>query len=320
MKPSQPVSLSLTHPAPSSQPLTHKHIEGDTRGRVDATLSAARRGVLLLTAVWIDAAAHPSALWLLQGCRARLSSARHNYSLSSKGTQAALTSPHRGRRGAALWFLHVIYVFFPCQSLLSTWLSLSHSNSLWKNSTDVTEDIRPTYTCDTEHTIWSPVVTQSCFSAKPCFVAMQRPLSESLTAEHCGPRKTFQAHVRHSAGVWAHTPTECRAQGCRICSALAYVGKKKTSGGRRCTAVVLNLVSMRSICYMRTLVMTHYCFLWVGRKLHVKSEWAFWPPAKITVPPSGPAWQLQPLWFHLKLELYSNRYPKTLPANGSGLL
>lgn len=102
-------SLSHTQPPPSlpspSFSLAHiyTHMQGDTRGRVDATLSAARWGVLLLTAVWIEAAVHP----LLSGCcrAAGLAfvlhsiMARHNYSLSRIGTQAAstllLASPHR---------------------------------------------------------------------------------------------------------------------------------------------------------------------------------------------------------------------------------
>lgn len=73
-----------------------------TRRRVDAALSAVRWGVLLLTAVWIEAAVHP----LLPGCcRAeglafvlRSIIAHHNYSFSGGGTQAASTlasaSPH----------------------------------------------------------------------------------------------------------------------------------------------------------------------------------------------------------------------------------
>lgn len=77
--------------------LTHTHTQGDTRGRVDAALSALRWGVLLLTAVWIEAAVHP----LLSGCcrAAGLAfvlhsiMARHNYSLSRDGTQAVSTLP-----------------------------------------------------------------------------------------------------------------------------------------------------------------------------------------------------------------------------------
>lgn len=75
----------------------HTHTQGDTRGRVDAALSALRWGVLLLTTVWIEAAVHP----LLSGCcRAagltfvlRSIMARHNYSLSREGTQAVSTLP-----------------------------------------------------------------------------------------------------------------------------------------------------------------------------------------------------------------------------------
>ncbi len=100
-------SLSHTQPPPSLPSVllscTHTHTQGDTRGRVDATLSAVRWGVLLLTAVWIEAAVHP----LFSGCcrAAGLAfvlhsiMARHNYSLSRIGTQAASTlpldSPHR---------------------------------------------------------------------------------------------------------------------------------------------------------------------------------------------------------------------------------
>ncbi len=91
------LSLSLTCPLPflPSVSCTHTHTQRDTRGSVDAALSALRWGVLLLTAVWIEAAVHP----LLSGCcrAAGLAfvlhsiMARHNYSLSRDGTQAAST-------------------------------------------------------------------------------------------------------------------------------------------------------------------------------------------------------------------------------------
>ncbi len=92
-------SLCLSHALFPSSPLclahTHTHTQRDTRGSVDAALSALRWGVLLLTAVWIEAAVHP----LLSGCcrAAGLAfvlhsiMARHNYSLSRDGTQAAST-------------------------------------------------------------------------------------------------------------------------------------------------------------------------------------------------------------------------------------
>lgn len=68
-----------------------------TRGKADAALSAVHWEVLLLTAVWIEAAVHP----LLSGCcrAAGLAfvllsiMARHNYSLSTEGAQAASTLP-----------------------------------------------------------------------------------------------------------------------------------------------------------------------------------------------------------------------------------
>lgn len=95
-----PLSLSHVHPFPSLPTVfmhTYTHTQGDTRGRVDAALSALRWGVLLLTTVWIEAAVHP----LLSGCcRAagltfvlRSIMARHNYSLSREGTQAVSTLP-----------------------------------------------------------------------------------------------------------------------------------------------------------------------------------------------------------------------------------
>lgn len=88
------VSLSLSHahcppPLPSlpsvSHAHIHTHIQGGTRGRIDAVLSAVSWEVLLLTVVWIEAAVHP----LLSGCcRAaglafvlRLIMAHYNYSL-----------------------------------------------------------------------------------------------------------------------------------------------------------------------------------------------------------------------------------------------
>lgn len=86
------LSLFVSH-TPSPLPSSHAY----TRGKVDAALSAVHWEVLLLTVVWIEAAVHP----LLSGCcrAAGLAfvllsiMARHNYSLSTEGAQAASTLP-----------------------------------------------------------------------------------------------------------------------------------------------------------------------------------------------------------------------------------
>lgn len=93
------LSLSLSHTPLLRFHLVHTHTLGDTRGRVDAALSAVHWGVLLLTVVWIEASVHPLLFGFGCGRAPGLAfvlhsiMARHNYSLSGEGTQAVSALP-----------------------------------------------------------------------------------------------------------------------------------------------------------------------------------------------------------------------------------